>query len=152
MKRVKIMKKLLIFVLSLMLLGCTPVEKIDVDKDFTLTFFYIETCADCKVFKKKAIPLLEATYGDRITINQYDMDSEGIEAIYDPIIDSLVDFDEEMYGLGPFIVIEGYFAKLGYTEGDEDYLIEDINLALKGEEMGDELGAFRYVYKDEYHY
>ena len=50
------------------------------------------------------------------------------------------------------MVIEGYFAKLGYVEGDEDYLIEDINLALKGEELGDELGAFRYIYKAEYHY
>lgn len=146
------MKKLLILLLTLVLLGCTPVEKIEVDKDFTLSFFYIETCADCKLFKKKVIPLLEDTYGDRITINMYDMDSEGIEDIYDPIIDSLEEFDEEMYGLGPFIVVEGYFAKLGYVEGDEPYLIEDINFALKGEELGDELGAFRYVYKDEYHY
>ena len=146
------MKKLFVFVLSLMLLGCTPVEKIEVDKDFTLTLFYIDTCADCKIFKKKVIPLLQETYGDRITIHQYNMDDEGIEDIYDPIIDSLEDFDEDMYGLGPFIVIEGYFAKLGYVEGDEPYLIEDIELALKGEELGDELGAFRYIYKDEYHY
>lgn len=146
------MKKLFVFVLSLMLLGCTPVEKIEVDKDFTLTLFYIDTCADCKIFKKKVIPLLQDTYGDRITIHQYNMDDEGIEDIYDPIIDSLEDFDEDMYGLGPLIVVEGYFAKLGYIEGDEPYLIEDINFALKGEELGDELGAFRYIYKDEYHY
>lgn len=146
------MKKLFVFVLSLMLLGCTPVEKIEVDKDFTLTLFYIDTCADCKIFKKKVIPLLQDTYGDRITIHQYNMDDEGIEDIYDPIIDSLEDFDEDMYGLGPLIVVEGYFAKLGYIESDEPYLIEDINFALKGEELGDELGAFRYIYKDEYHY
>ena len=146
------MKKLFVFVLSLMLLGCTTVEKIEVDKDFTLTLFYIDTCADCKIFKKKVIPLLQDTYGDRITIHQYNMDDEGIEDIYDPIIDSLEDFDEDMYGLGPLIVVEGYFAKLGYIEGDEPYLIEDINFALKGEELGDELGAFRYIYKDEYHY
>ena len=146
------MKKLIIFLLAFMLVGCKPVEKIEVDKDFTLTFFYIETCADCKIFKKKVIPLLEDTFGDRITIQQYDMDSDGIETIYDPIIDSLEDFDEDMYGLGPLIVVEGYFAKLGYIEGDEPYLIEDINFALKGEELGDELGAFRYIYKDEYHY
>lgn len=146
------MKKLFVFVLSLMLLGCTPVEKIEVDKDFTLTLFYIDTCADCKIFKKKVIPLLQDTYGDRITIHQYNMDDEGIEDIYDPIIDSLEDFDEDMYGLGPLIVVEGYFAKLGYIEGDEPCLIEDINFALKGEELGDELGAFRYIYKDEYHY
>ena len=146
------MKKLIIFLLAFMLVGCKPVEKIEVDKDFTLTFFYIETCADCKIFKKKVIPLLEDTFGDRITIQQYDMDSDGIETIYDPIIDSLEDFDEEMYGLGPFIVVDGYFAKLGYIEGDEPYLIEDIVSALKGEELGDELGAFRYMYKDEYHY
>ena len=146
------MKKLIIFLLAFMLVGCKPVEKIEVDKDFTLTFFYIETCADCKIFKKKVIPLLEDTFGDRITIQQYDMDSDGIETIYDPIIDALEDFDEEMYGLGPFIVVDGYFAKLGYIEGDEPYLIEDIVSALKGEELGDELGAFRYMYKDEYHY
>ena len=112
------MKKLLILLLTLVLLGCTPVEKIEVDKDFTLSFFYIETCADCKLFKKKVIPLLEDTYGDRITINLYDMDSEGIEDIYDPIIDSLEEFDEEMYGLGPFIVFDLYFAKLCFVEGD----------------------------------
>lgn len=148
----KNMKKLLIFLLTLTLLGCKPVEKIEVDKDFTLTLFYIETCADCKIFKKKAIPLLQDTYGDRITIQQFDLDAEGIQTIYDPIIDALEDFDEEMYGLGPLIVVEGYFAKLGYIEGDEDFLIEDINLVLQGKEMGDELGAYRYIYKDEYHY
>lgn len=146
------MKKLFILLLTITLLGCQPVEKIEVEKDFTLTLFYIETCADCKIFKKKALPLLQDTYGDRITIQQFDLDAVGIEAIYDPIIDSLEDFDEEMYGLGPLIVIEGYFAKLGYIEGDEDFLIEDINLVLQGKEMGDELGAYRYIYKDEYHY
>ena len=49
--------------------------------------------------------------------------------------------------MGPFIVVEGYFGKLGYTEGDEDYLIDDIINAVEGNELSDELGAFRFMYK-----
>ena len=90
------MKKILIFLLSLSLLGgCAPAKKIHLSEHVTLSFFYIQSCSQCQAFKSVAIPLLEDTYQDQITILQYDLDEPETEAIYDQIIDSLVDFDEE---------------------------------------------------------
>lgn len=143
------MKKILIFLLSLSLLGgCAPAKKIHLSEHVTLSFFYIQSCSQCQAFKSVAIPLLEDTYQDQITILQYDLDEPETEAIYDQIIDSLVDFDEEFYGNGPFIVLNGYFALLGYTTGDEEYLVTDIQRAVNHEELGYELEGLRFTFKE----
>ena len=57
--------------------------------------------------------------------------------------------------IGPKLNEDGSYVKINDQGTVEEYLEtpqEDINLALKGEELGDELGAFRYIYKAEYHY
>lgn len=142
------MKKIMILFLSLLLCGCAQsTPYIDLGKDITISYFYIDTCSDCRAFKNEVIPLLQETFQDHITIEQYDLDSEHVTDVYDPIIDSLVDFDEEFYGVGPFIVVNDYFAILGYTSGDEDYLIQDIQNAVKGKPLGYELEGRRFVYK-----
>ena len=144
------MKKIFIILLTILLIGCQShktVEEKSLSKDITLSFYYIQSCSECKLFKTKVIPLLEQTFNEQITINQYNLDDEGTESIYDSTIDQLEEFDYEYYGMGPFIVVEGYFGKLGYTEGDEDYLIDDIINAVEGNELSDELGAFRFMYK-----
>ncbi|MCD7840750.1 MAG: hypothetical protein LUG46_09010 [Erysipelotrichaceae bacterium] len=143
------MKKTLLILLSIFLLcGCSSkAETITLSHTVTLKFFYIETCSECKAFKKNVIPELEEAFGDSIIIEQYDLDDEDTLDVYDEVIDSLIDFDESYYGLGPAYALEGYFFKLGYTSGDEDYLIEDIQNALNDEELSDELSGLRFTYQ-----
>lgn len=141
-------KRIISLFLVIVLMGCTSVQQIHLKKQVSLDFFYIQTCSQCQAFKKNVIPLLEETFQDDIVIHQYDLDEVSTEEKYDEVIDSLQDFDPEFYGNGPFIVLEGYFALLGYTEGDEDYLIEDIQRAVEGQELSYELEGLRFIYKE----
>lgn len=143
------MKKKILYLLCLFMLfvGCQPTKQIPLNKEVTLSFFYVESCSQCQAFKKQAIPTLEKTFGEQLTIHQYDLDEPSTEPIYDNVIQSLNDFDEEYYGNGPFIVLDGYFALLGYTAGDEEYLIKDIQLVTSGKELGYELEGFRFLFK-----
>ncbi|MCD7949716.1 MAG: hypothetical protein LUG12_05610 [Erysipelotrichaceae bacterium] len=142
------MKKTLLILLSIFLLcGCSKKNTITLSTTVTFKFFYIETCSECKAFKSNVISVLEDTFGDSIIIEQYDLDDESTQEVYDEVIDSLIDFDESYYGLGPAYALEGYFFKLGYTSGDEDYLIDDIEKAVNGEELSDELSGLRFTYQ-----
>lgn len=141
-------KKIFLCFLSIFLFaGCTPTKQIQLKKPATLLFFYVQNCSQCQAFKKDGIPLLQKTFGNQLTIHQYDLDEETTEPIYDKVYDSLKDFDEEFYGNGPLIVLDGYFALLGYRGGDEDYLIQDIEKATAGEKLGYELEGTRFTFK-----
>lgn len=142
------MKKIIMILLSVFVLSGCITQTINLDKPVYLSFFYISTCAECKSFKKNAIPLLENTFGKKIKIKQYDLDDEKTQPVYDKIIDSLVDFDEEFYGQGPFIVLDDYFAILGYTSGDEEFLIQDIQKAVQKQPLGYELEGMRFLFKE----
>lgn len=144
------MKKKLLLLLSLFLFWGCQKQKIvaqPLPKQVTLSFFYIETCSECKAFKKQAIPYLKDMFGDTLIIHQYDLDAKETEQKYDQVIDCLDQFDQEHYGKGPFYALEGYFANLGYIAGDEEELARDIQKAVNGEELGYELEAYRYLYK-----
>ena len=139
------MKKKLIVLLSMIfLVACQSVPQKELKEKVTLTLFYVSTCSDCKAFKKNAIPYIEKVYGDSVEIKQYDLDDEKTEKVYDQVVNSLEDFDEEYYGTAPFIVLNGYFAVLGYTSGDEKYLADDIEKAVKHQELGLELSRRMY--------
>lgn len=147
------MKKKWIVLLSMVLLwGCQPHSQKDVvvkslPQQATLLYFYIETCADCQAFQEDAIPYLQATFEDQLVIKQYDLDDEKTAEVYDRVVDSLDNFDESLYGMGPFYAIDGYFAKVGYTSGDEEYLVNDIEKALLQKELSDELSGLRFSYR-----
>ena len=141
------MIKKLILVLFL-LLGCAPkVDPIELNKTVELEFYYVQGCSECKAFKEDVIPYLEKTFNDNLVISQYDLDDPNTVVPYDKIVDSLENFDEEFYGTGPFIVLKDYFAILGYTSGDEEYIIKDIVSATKDKEYSDELEGLRFYFK-----
>lgn len=141
------MIKKLLLVLFL-LLGCTPkVETINLEKKVKMDLYYLNTCSECKAFKETAIPYLEEKFQDSIEIHQYDLDDKDTEKSYDQVIDSIKDFDEEFYGYGPFIVVEGYFAILGYTVGDEEFIANDIVNATMNKPYSDELEGIRYLFQ-----
>ena len=145
------MKKKILFILSMMLLwGCqndkTSIQKITLSQPVTILYFYIETCSECQSFKETAIPYLEETFGDSLTIQQYDLDDDTTQSVYEDVIEQLYQFDQSLYGMGPMYAIEGYFAKVGYTSGDETYIVDDIQKAVEGKALGDELSGLRFSY------
>lgn len=143
------MKKIITIFLTIILMGCSTQPNIQVDEPVNITFFYVETCSQCKAFKENGIPALENAFGDQLILTLYnfdDLDEEGSKR-YDDIVDQLVDFDDEMYGMAPFISVDGYFVLLGYVPGDEDYLIGDIQKAMRGEKLSDELEGQRFCYE-----
>lgn len=145
------MKKKILLLLSVLLLwGCqsTPIPTKTLKQKTTLSFFYVETCSQCKAFKKEAIPYLEKMYGDSLVIQLYSTDSKESIDVYNGIIDSLQDFDQQFYDRFPFYAVEGYFATVGYTSGDEEELAKDIEKAVNHEELGYELEALRFLYKE----
>lgn len=126
------MKKWFIFILSLILItGCHQTKRIELSHPVTIEFYSVKTCAECKAFKKNAIPYLKKRYKN-ITIKMYDMDDEKTTSHYDQAINSLKDFDDEYYGMGPFIYVKGYFALLGYETNDEKTLAKDIERVSSG--------------------
>ncbi len=141
------MKKLLILCLSFMLLGCTGIESLDLSEKVTISFYYIESCSECQAFKKIGIPYIENTFKDQIVINQYDLDDLSNEERYDKTLDALNEFDYDYYGLAPFIVVDNYFGVLGYTTGDEEFLVNDIKNAVEGKELSMELDMLRFYFK-----
>ena len=87
----------------------------------------------CANFTKKGIPLIEAEFGEHMEIIKYDMDDDQtideVKKAYDQVLAELIDFDEDYYGTGPFLVLEGYFAQLGVSDVNKylDNLIAAIN-------------------------
>lgn len=148
------MKKKILFILSMMLLmGCQssqqPINKITLTQPATLLYFYIETCSECQSFQDDAIPYLQETFGDTLTIQQYDLDDEATQAVYEDVITQLDQFDQSLYGMGPMYALDGYFAKVGYTSGDEEFLVKDIDNAINDKALSDELSGLRFLYQQE---
>jgi len=144
------MKKVIRWMVCLLMLtGCLsrPIKQVTLTPSATLEFFAITTCSECAAFKKKAIPYLEKRFGESLTVTIYDMDDPSITEHYDHVIDSLKDFDEEYYGHSPFIVVDQYFALLGYNSGDEKALADDIEASVNGTGLSDELAMIRYEFK-----
>lgn len=147
------MKKKILLILSMILLSaCQPTEKIQkisLSQPVKLLYFYIETCSECQSFQDHAIPYLQETFGDDLTIVQYDLDDEKTQSVYEDVIDDLEAFDQSLYGMGPMYALEGYFAKVGYTSGDEEYLVQDIEKAVNNEALSDELSGLRFEYQEQ---
>ncbi|MBO6048120.1 MAG: hypothetical protein J6P61_10330 [Erysipelotrichaceae bacterium] len=145
------MKHIIIKMIAVMLIlvGCTskPVTKVTLDPPVTLEFYAIAGCSECEIFKSKAIPYLQKTFGKSLKIAIYDMDDESVTAQYDSVINALKDFDEEYYGHSPFMVVKNYFAVLGYNGGDEKYLANDIIASVEGKSLSSELAPIRFEYK-----
>lgn len=151
------MKKiLLIITMAVVLMGCSSgkttknnnVAKTEYTGTYTLEYYYLETCPNCKNFSTNVIPLIEKEFGDHIKIVKYDLDDYSTKEYYDIALEQIVGFDQEVYGYGPFMVLDGYFAKLGLDVGDEEEFIQDLKRAITGEELGSELTDKRFLFKE----
>ena len=137
--------------------GCTQ-KKVELPHPVTIEFYSVKTCAECIAFKKNAIPYLKKRYKN-ISIKMYDnvysvdrkilydMDDTKTTVHYDQAVNSLKDFDDEFYGLGPFIYVKGYFALLGYETDDEEILAKDIERVANGKKPTQDFSDRRFTIK-----
>ena len=140
------LKKWILFLLSLLLItGCTQ-KKVELPHSITIEFYSVKTSAEFIAFKKNAIPYLKKRYKN-ISIKMYDMDDTKTTVHYDNAVNSLKDFDDEFYGLGPFIYVKGYFALLGYETDDEEILEKDIERVANGKKPTQDFSDRRFTVK-----
>ena len=75
---------------------------------------------------------IQEEFGDHMTIVCYDMDTtdnfEDMKRVYDEHVEQIIDFDQDDYGYGPLVFLEGYIAILGAANEDNyvDHLINAI--------------------------
>lgn len=144
----KIWKLMMVLGLSISLFGCQKKEKNVYEKTYTLEYYYLEGCPNCEHFTEKGIPLIKEEFGDHMQIIKYNMDDtktlDTVKAAYDQVIGQVIDFDQEDYGFGPFLVLDGYYAQLGV--GDVDKYVENLIAAIKGEKLTEPAEIETYYY------
>ena len=129
-------EKILILFLLLLSVGCQS-QKNEWKGTYHLTYFYLKDCSNCQHFKKNVLPAIKKEFGKHMKIKAYDMDDEQtfdeMKASYQEHIDQIIDFNEDDYGYGPMVFLEGYFAILG--AGNEDDYVEHLVRAIQGKEL-----------------
>lgn len=132
------MKKIFL-VMMLILCGCQK------QPQYYLYLYYAKTCPVCRSFINQVIPQLEEEYGSKMQITQLDIDEESSIESYAKTCSLLEDYyvnDES--GNVPFIVLDGYFAKVGYDIGEDEQMIQAIHDAIAGQELSSELKGVYY--------
>ena len=144
----KLKKILLIILLLVPLVGCQN-QKNEWKGTYHLTYFYLKDCSNCQHFKKNVLPAIKKEFGKHMKIKAYDMDDEQtfdeMKESYQNHIDQIIDFDEDDYGYGPMVFLEGYMAILG--AGNEDDYVEHLVNAIKGEKLNEaaDIETFYYL-------
>ena len=144
----RLIKLIIVMTLSLGLAGCQNKEKNVYTETYTLKYFYVEGCSNCEYFTKNGLPLVKEEFGDHIKIVKYNMDDqetvEDVKTAYNEIVDNIIDFNQDDYGFGPFLVLEGYFAQLGVDNVDD--FLDNLIKAVNGKKLGKPSGSDTYYY------
>lgn len=126
-------------VLLILLSGCQPRPQ------YYLYVYYAQTCPVCQSFIKHVIPQLESEYGQNMEIIKMDIDEESSLDAYAKTCSLLEDYYvDEGSGSVPFIVLDGYFAKVGYNIGESEQMIEAIKDAIAGKELSSDIQNIYY--------
>lgn len=132
------MKKILL-ILSLLLVGCQR------QPQYYLYVYYAKTCPVCRSFINVVIPELEEKYGSQMMITKLDIDKEESIEAYAKTCSLLEGYKvTDDSGSVPFIVLDGYFAKVGYDIGEDDEILQAIDDAIKGKELSSNLKNVYY--------
>ena len=144
----KLIKLTIVMILCIGLTACQKKEKNVYTETYTLKYFYVEGCSNCEYFTKNGLPLIEEEFGDHMKIVKYNMDDqetvEEVKKAYNDIVDNIIDFNQDDYGFGPFLVLDGYYAQLGVN--DVDQFVDNLISAIKGEKLGAPEGSDTYYY------
>ncbi|WP_028043158.1 hypothetical protein [Candidatus Stoquefichus massiliensis] len=127
------MKKILC-VLILLLSGCQSRPQ------YYLYVYFAKTCPVCQSFIKHVVPLLEEEYGNQMIIIEMDIDEEKSLDAYAKTCSLLEDYVfEGDAGSVPFIVLDGYFAKIGYDIGESQQMVDAVHDAIEGRELSSDI-------------
>ena len=92
--------------------------------------------------------LIEEEFGDHMEIIKYNMDDREsvyeVRNAYDEVVNNIIDFNQDDYGFGPFLVLDGYFAQLGVE--DVDYFLENLISAINDGKLGEPMDNDTYYY------
>jgi|AKZA01.1.fsa_nt_gi hypothetical protein len=147
----KLKKLVVCLLLCIVLVGCAQKESRNNEytDTYRLLYFYIDTCPRCKDFQEQILPMIEDEFGEHLEIITYDLDDFSTKEPYDAIVNQLIGFDlEEDYGYAPFIVLDGYFAKLGIFSNDGEAFVDDLIRAVNGKPLGNALSENRFLFRD----
>ena len=91
------------------------------------------------------IPRLEEMYESQMEIIYYDIDEEKAIEAYAKTCSLLQNYyvDDDS-GSVPFIVLDGYFAKIGYEIGDQEEMIKLIDNMITGKEIPENIEDIYY--------
>lgn len=149
--KMKLKKLILCLLLFVVLVGCAQREERNNEytQTYRLLYFYIDTCPRCKDFQEQILPKIEEEFGKHLEVIAYDLDDINTKEPYDEVVNQLIDFDmEEDYGYAPFIVLDGYFAKLGILSNDGEEFLDDLIRAVNGKPLGSALSEDRFLFRD----
>ena len=141
-------KLIIVMILCFGFVGCQKKEKNVYTETYTLKYFYVEGCSNCEYITKNVLPLIEEEFGNHMKIVKYDMDDretvEEVKEAYNDVVDNIIDFNQDDYGFGPFLVLDGYFAQLGVDDADQ--FLDNLITAVKDEKLGEPKGSDTYYY------
>ena len=144
----RLVKLVVVMTLCIVMIGCQKKEKNVYTETYTLKYFYVEGCSNCEYFTKNGLPLIEEEFGDHMKIVKYNMDDqetvEDVKTAYNEVVDNIIDFNQDDYGFGPFLVLEGYFAQRGVDNVDD--FLENLINAVKDKKIGEPKGSDTYYY------
>lgn len=134
--------------MMLTLNGCQQKSHHEWDQQYQLTYFYVEDCANCQYFSENVIPAIEEEFGSHMEIVSYDMDTDEnfdeMKTAYDTHIAQIIDFNQDDYGFGPMVFLEGYIAILG--AGNADDYVDHLVKAILDEQIDDANDNETYYY------
>ena len=140
-RSVTLIKMSIIISLMILLTGCEKTYK------YHLDVYYASSCPVCKSLMNTVLPELEDIYGDDMLISTFNIDDVSSIDRYALTCSYLEGYYvDDHSGSVPFVVLDGYFAFIGYEIGNQDKVITMIKDAISGKKI--ETNKDVYIFKN----
>lgn len=125
----------------ILLFLCVACQK----EKYHLDIYYAKTCPVCRSLMNTVIDEVKDKYEDEIKVTYHDIDEEASRDCYAKTCSLLEDYYlTEDSGEIPFLVFDGYFAKVGYNIVERDEILKLIDDVVQGQDISTELSDFYY--------
>ena len=125
----------------ILLFLCVACQK----EKYHLDIYYAKTCPVCRSLMNTVIDEVKDKYEDEIKVRYHDIDEEASRDCYAKTCSLLEDYYlTEDSGEIPFLVFDGYFAKVGYNIVERDEILKLIDDVVQGQDISTELSDFYY--------
>lgn len=114
------------------------------NKTLYVEVYSLKTCVSCEQVQEKLPDYLKKEFGNNVSITILDIDQKENYIKYENMVKSLDDFNLEFYNQFPVIDIVDYFAIVGYNNGYEEEIANDIKRMDKGSHLGKILENYRF--------